>query len=517
MAPPIQASTSGTADRQTLKQPLLKQDAEISTMVPPTRPSQSRPDRQKSVKKTLLNKTRGRSRHMTREEGRIRATWVYISTCTAVMGTASLGFWMGYTSPVQQQIVDSLNLTVSEFSLFGSLITVGAMLGSVISGKIGDWLGRKGAMLVACLPIIVGSSLIAFAQSRVPLYIGRFLTGTGGGIVSFVVPVYIAEIAPRHLRGTLGSMQQFAVTVGIVLAYLGGLFLNWRYLAAAGTLPCFLCFIGLTVIPESPRWLASREKKEELEAALQKLRGPQYDISPEVREMEQMVEASKLEPSAKFTDLFSKRLTRPLLAGVGLQFLQQFSGINGVMLYASAIFSSAGISNANAASLALAILQVVMTLAAAGLMDKAGRRLLLMVSGSGMALSCFLVGFSFYLRNVLSDNYSSGMDIFIDILALASLLVYIAAFSLGLGPVPWVVIAEVFPAKVKGVAGSLATLVNWSSAWMVTLTFNIVFNWSAAGSFWIFSLVCVFAVIFVALFVPETKGRTLEQIEASFR
>ncbi|KAG6552161.1 hypothetical protein Mapa_006263 [Marchantia paleacea] len=487
-------------------------------MAPPTQPPHSgHAEHKNPLKKPLLKKIQARSRHITREESKIKETWVYVSTCIAVMGPTSLGFVLGYTSPVQQAIIESLSLSVSEFSFFGSLVTVGAMLGAVLSGKLGDALGRKGALLVACIPSIVGSSLITFAESKLPLYSGRFLTGLGGGIVSFVVPVYIAEIAPRHLRGTLGAMQQLAVTIGIMLAYLGGLFLNWRYLAAAGTLPCIICLIGLTFIPESPRWLAKNEKSEELEASLKKLRGMEYDVSNEMREMQQTVEAAKSEPQAQFTDLFKRRLARPLFAGIGLQFLQQFSGVNGVMLYSSAIFSSAGISSANVASLALGSLQVVMTVASAGLMDKAGRRLLLMVSASGMALSCFLVGFSFYLRNVQEQFLSSGMNIFIDILALASLLVYIASFSLGLGPIPWILMAEIFPAQVKGVAGSLATLINWSSAWVITLTFNIIFQWSSAGAFWIFAVECVFAVIFVALFVPETRGRTLEQIEASFK
>ncbi|KAL2621574.1 hypothetical protein R1flu_001779 [Riccia fluitans] len=490
--------------------------------VPGMAPSNDAPhsgtaEHHRSLKVPLLKKIRDRSRHITREESRIGEKWVYFSTCTAVMGIAALGFWMGYTSPVQQAMIESLSLTVSEFSVFGSLITVGAMLGAVLSGQLGDWLGRKRAMVVGCLPIIVGSALVAFAESKMPLYIGRFLTGAGGGLFSFIVPLYIGEIAPRHLRGTLGSMQQLANTMGIVLAYLGGLFFNWRYLAASGMIPGLLCLVGITMIPESPRWLAKKERAEELEAALKKLRGEKYDVSNELAEMQQTVEAAKLEPKAKFTDLFKRRLARPLLAGVGLQFLQQFSGINGVMLYASAIFSSAGVSNANVASLGLGALQVAMTVAAAGLMDKAGRRLLLMVSASGMALSCFLVGFTFYLRSVQPHNYSSGMNVFIDILALASLLVYISAFSLGMGPIPWILLGEIFPAQVKGVAGSVATLTNWSCAWVITLAFNIVFQWSSAGAFWIFALACVCTVFFVGLCLPETRGRTLEQIEESFR
>jgi SP family sugar porter-like MFS transporter len=179
--------------------------------------------------------------------------------------------------------------------------------------------------------------------------------------------------------------------------------------------------------------------------------------------------------------------------------------------------SISGVSNPNVASLVLGTLQVVLTLGAAGLMDKAGRRILLMISAGGMGLSNFLVAFSFYARSVQPEQMSPAFSTFISILALVSLLAYIASFSLGMGAIPWIIMSEIFPAYVKGVAGSVATLVNWFSAYIVTMIFNYMLLWSAAGSFWIFAGECLLTIVFVALYVPETRGRTLEQIEASFK
>jgi len=204
-----------------------------------------------------------------------------------------------------------------------------------------------------------------------------------------------------------------------------------------------------------------------------------------------------------------------LTIGIGLLLMQQLSGVNGITFYSSSIFESAGISSGNAASLGLAAIQVVMTAVSAWLMDKAGRRLLLMVSCGGMGVCLFFVGVAFYLKNHLS--VSSQIETFFSILALTSLLVYIVTFSLGMGPIPWIIMSEILPANTKGFAGSIATLGNWLASWAVTMTINIMLQWSSTGTFEIYALLCFFTMVSVALWLPETKGRTLEEIEASFR
>lgn len=217
----------------------------------------------------------------------------------------------------------------------------------------------------------------------------------------------------------------------------------------------------------------------------------------------------------KFCELFERRYALPLTIGIGLLLLQQLSGVNGIMFYSTSIFKSAGISSANAASLGLGAVQVLTTGLTVCLMDKAGRRLLLMVSSGGMAICHFLVGLSFYLKSHMEG--ASQYETFFSVLALTSLLIFIVSFSLGMGAIPWIIMSEILPLNVKGLAGSVATLANWMTSWVVTMTINLLMQWSYAGTFTLYSVVCTFTLAFVVLCVPETKGRTLEEIQASFR
>ncbi|KAK9281798.1 hypothetical protein L1049_004704 [Liquidambar formosana] len=366
----------------------------------------------------------------------------------------------------------------------------------------------KQAMRISSSFCVAGWLAIYFAKGPFSLDIGRLATGYGMGVFSYVVPVFIAEIAPKDLRGTLTTINQVMICAGVSVAFIIGTVLTWRTLALTGLVPCAVLLLGLFFIPESPRWLAKTGHIEEFENALKILRGKDADISHEAAEIEDYIKTLEELPKAKLLDLFQRRYLRSVIIGVGLMVFQQFGGINGVCFYVSDIFESAGFSS-SVGTITYAILQVVVTVIGATMIDKAGRKPLILVSASGLVLGCILAGISFYLK---------AYDLWVKaapILAVTGILLYIASFSAGMGAVPWVVMSEIFPINIKGVAGSLATLVNWFGAWIVSYTFNFLMSWSSYGTFILYAAINALSILFVIKVVPETKGRTLEQIQAA--
>ncbi|KAG4140254.1 hypothetical protein ERO13_D06G006651v2 [Gossypium hirsutum] len=397
----------------------------------------------------------------------LRDKSISVVACVLIvaLGPIQFGFTSGYSSPTQSAIIEDLGLTVSEDSSF--------------------------------------------------LYMGRLLEGFGVGIISYTVPVYIAEIAPQNLRGSLGSVNQLSVTLGIMLAYLLGLFVEWRILAVLGILPCTILIPGLFFIPESPRWLAKMGMTEDFETSLQVLRGFDADISIEVNEIKRSVASTTRRTTIRFADLKERRYWFPLMVGIGLLMLQQLSGINGVLFYSSTIFEAAGVKSSNAATFGVGAIQVIATAVTTWLVDKAGRRVLLIVSSFGMTLSLLVVAVSFFLKDVVSSD--SSVYSIMGILSVVGVVAMVVTFSLGMGAIPWVIMSEILPINIKGLAGSIATLSNWFFAWVVTMTANLLLDWSSGGTFTIYMVVSAFTIVFVTLWVPETKGRTLEEIQWSFR
>ncbi|OMO75114.1 Sugar/inositol transporter [Corchorus olitorius] len=371
------------------------------------------------------------------------------------------------------------------------------------------------SLMIAAIPNIIGWLAISFATDSSFLYMGRLLEGFGVGIISYTVPVYIAEIAPQNLRGALGSVNQLSVTIGIMLAYLLGLFVRWRILAVLGILPCTILIPGLFFIPESPRWLAKMGMTEDFEASLQVLRGFDTDISIEVNEIKRSVASTTRRTAVRFAELKQRRYWFPLMVGIGLLMLQQLSGINGLLFYSSTIFETAGVKSSNVATLGVGAVQVIATAVTTWLADKTGRRLLLIVSSSLMTLSLLIVAVSFFLKDAVASDSSlySVMSIF----SVVGVVIMVVGFSLGMGPIPWVIMSEILPINIKGLAGSVATLSNWFFAWVITMTANLLLDWSSGGTFTIYMLVSAFTIGFVARCVPETKGRGLEEIQSSFR
>ncbi|XP_056697492.1 uncharacterized protein [Spinacia oleracea] len=457
----------------------------------------------------LLKLEKGPLSNVDVDEGSTTINLVLIySIFTAVCGSFVIGFATGYTSPVQSGIIADMGLTIADYSLFASILTIGGLISSLLCGKLTDYIGRRGVMGLSSTLFLIGWLAIAFSQHAWSLDLGRLALGMAGGLNIYVVPVYIAEITPRNLRGGAVLLHQLMISCGLASAYIVGLVTNWRVLALIGALPCLVQLFGLFVIPESPRWLVKVGQDKGYEVALKSLRGKNMDIFHEAAEIKECIRAAENISEDKFLSVFQRKYASSLTVCVGLMALSGSSGAGGIIGYATATFESAGFSG-TVGTVAMALTQLPPTILGVFLMDKFGRRPLLLYSAVGMCTTCFLLALSFLMKE------HGWMKDFSPYLALIGILISAATFPVGLGAIPGLIMSEIFPMNVKGAAGSLAIVVSSLCGWIVSYTFNFLMEWSSSGTFFIFMSINVFTVLFISKLVPETKGRTLEEIQES--
>ncbi|XAR52548.1 hypothetical protein NMG60_11020685 [Bertholletia excelsa] len=433
---------------------------------------------------------------------------VFFSTFIAASGQLGFGCAVGYSSPAEFEIMKHLGLSTAQYSVFASIMTFGGMLGATINGKVSDLIGRRGAMCLSNIFCIIGWLGILFAKDVWWLDIGRLLMGFGYGIILYATNVYVAEITPSNIRGGFVSANVMMVVVGISLMLFIGNIFAWRPLAIFGLLPSLIQFLGAFFIPESPRWLAKVGRTKELEATLQCLRGKNIDIYPESMEIMDYTRSFEQLSRGNFLNLFQRRYAHSLIVGVGLMLLQRLGGNTGIVSYASSILENAGASTSFGTT-AIAIVQILFTIVGVLLVDKSGRLPLLMVSAAGTTLGNILIGVGFLMQDFHQPTEVTA------ILVLTGILVYFATVSVGMHSIRWVLMSEIFPMNIRGSAGSLVVFSNYLGSWVVSLTFNFIFEWSSAGVFFIYAAFCGLTVPFVAKLVPETKGRSLEEIQAS--
>ncbi len=434
-----------------------------------------------------------------------------------IIGIAALGgllfrYDTGVISSALLFIRKAFDLSTSGESLVASIVLLGAMIGAVIAGDLSDRFGRRTVIFGTALLFVFGALVTALAPSALVLMLGRLIVGAAIGVASMLTPLYLAEIAPAATRGAVTSLNQLCITIGILVSYLVGYaFANagegWRWMLGLGAVPGAILAIGMLMLPESPRWLAGHGGFDAARDVLRRLRGADADIEAEVSQLraDLVREEGKATP---WSALLAPRLRPALIVGAGLAAFQQITGINTVIYFAPQIFQAAGLSSASVAILATAgvgTVNVALTLVAIRLLDRVGRRPLLLLSLGGMAV-CL---------GALAANFAFDATGELAWITVAALAAYVAFFAVGLGPIFWLLIAEIFPLAVRARAMSIATIANWGFNLLVTISFlGLVSALGRPGAFLIYLILTVAAFLFTFRFVPETKGRSLEEIEA---
>jgi MFS transporter, SP family, galactose:H+ symporter len=433
-----------------------------------------------------------------------------VSWISALAGLL-FGYDTGVISGAILFVQKDFALTTFQEEMVVAAVLLGCVVGALFGGKLADLFGRRKVLMQVAILFIIGAIWTAVAPGTVWLAVGRVVVGVAIGVASFTAPLYISEVSPPHVRGRLVSLNQLMITIGIVVSYLADYGLAgasaWRWMFALAAIPAIVLFTGLLFLPESPRWLMSRNKGDQARALLGRIR-ESGDVEAEIAE----IAASLTQQEGSWRELLSASLRPALIVGIGLAVFQQFTGINTVIYYAPTIFKFAGFQSNRAAILAtfgVGVVNVLLTILALRLLDRAGRRPLLLYGLVGMIICLGVLGFAFRTPAL------SGAVAWIAVISLA---VYVACFAIGLGPVFWLMIAEIYPLKIRGRAMGVATVANWGSNLIVALTFlSLLHGLGRAWTFWLYGLVGVLAWIFVKWLVPETKGKTLEQIEAYWR
>ncbi len=436
-----------------------------------------------------------------------------VATAISAVGGILFGFDTGVISGAILFIQQDWGLTASQESIATSSVLIGAIIGAALGGSLADRLGRKWSIIAGAVLFIIGTLVVVGSTGLAVFVPGRILIGMAIGLASFIVPMYISELAPERIRGALVSMNQLFVTAGILISYgVNNLFSasgDWQAMFAIGLVPATVLLAGMLLMPFSPRWLVYKHRDAQAGKVLQEVRR-----SPDVKdEVQEIKETIKVETKG-LKALRSNMVRYPLIIGVGLAIFQQVTGVNTIIYYAPTIFQFAGLGSASAsiaATTGVGLANFLVTLLALLIVDRVGRRPMLLVGIAGMVVSLLVLGAGF----ALASGQESGV---IGEVTAISLIAYISFFAIGLGPVFWLLISEIFPLQARGAAMSVATVANWGANFVITLTFlELVDLLGQAGTFWLFAVIGVVAFIFTLRLVPETKGLSLEQIEEHFK
>mmetsp|Transcript_32753 Transcript_32753/g.92911 ORF Transcript_32753/g.92911 Transcript_32753/m.92911 type:complete len:552 (+) Transcript_32753:247-1902(+) len=435
---------------------------------------------------------------------------VLLAVALACMGAIEFGYHIAIVNGPLEVMASQLGFAGQQ-ALMGAVVSsflAGSAVGALTGSGVADAQGRRKGLIMSSVPLFLGALIMAAAPDFLTIAIGRFVTGLGVGLSSCMVPIYIAEVAPTALRGALGSVTQIGICSGILVAQVVNLLLPveaWRTMMALAGVPALVLILGmLFVCPESPRYLAAKGKIEEAKKAGAWLWGP---AAPDnLKDALAAAKGDKPQEAVPVSELFKGKNTKVALIAFMIFLFQQFSGVNAVFFFSSSVFKQAGIQSVALANAVTGLVNVLGTIAAASVIEKLGRKTLLYSSFTGQGICMLVMGLALALPALEAVRTP---------LVLFGTLAYILCFAVGCGPIPSLLVPEIAPERIRGLAVSLAMTSHWTCNFMVGQLFlPLVDAVGVSGVYYFFAATCLLAVLFAAKVIPETKGRSLEEIEA---
>lgn len=425
---------------------------------------------------------------------------------TAALGGFLFGYDIAVISGTIPFITEYFTLTDWWKGFIVSSLYIGCMIGAALAGRLSDRHGRKKMLILSAVAFGITSIGTGLSNTLVSFFVYRLIGGLGVGAAAMLSPMYIAEVTPANIRGRYVAINQFTIVIGILISYLVNYLLlpvgenAWRWMLIAEFVPSLLFFASMFLVPETPRWLSKNGQYDKAREVLIKI-GNTVFADNTIAAIKSTLEN---ETNGNLRLLFSRSMRLVLIIGVILAFFQQWSGINVIFFYAPDIFAQtgAGIESQLFQTVIIGAMNVVFTLLAMWLVEKLGRKKLLLISSAGMAMGYIIIGILFF------TNHLSGY------ILLIFALITVASYSTGLAPVTWVVLSEIFPNRIRGQGMAVATLSLWIGTFTLTLTFPaLMANLKGSFTFWLYAVICVLGFIFILVTLPETKGKTLEELE----
>uniref|UniRef100_A0A1A8CHR9 Solute carrier family 2, facilitated glucose transporter member 8 n=1 Tax=Nothobranchius kadleci TaxID=1051664 RepID=A0A1A8CHR9_NOTKA len=480
------------------------------------------------------------NRKSSSSDSQINNSRLYLAVFSAVLGNFNFGYSLVYSSPVLPKFKSPdadprLRMDTEQAAWFGSIYSLGAAAGGLGAMLLNDLVGRKLSIMMSAVPSTIGYMLMGGAVDLWMLHLGRFLTGVAGGMTAASIPVYISEISHRKVRGALGSCPQITAVFGTLTLYALGLVVPWRWLAVAGAVPAMLMVFLLTCMPSSPRRLLSLGREQHAEKNLRWLRGSNYNTHAELRAIQHSINT---QVRISWSQLAKPIYYKPIAISVVMRFLQQMTGITPILVYLEPIFAKSSVSLEPRYDAAIVgAVRLFSVAVAASLMDKAGRKALLYTSSMLMFLSSLtltmishttpcppgpaphnLTALGYHSQNELGSVLQAVQQSTASLIPLISTVVFIFGYAMGWGPITWLLMSEVLPLVARGVASGLCVTVSWLTAFVLTHVFtHLVDTYGLYVPYLMFTVVCVLCLLFNAVCIPETRNRSLEEIENYFR